>query len=130
MQMTNLVICATEKERSKMDYKKIGKRIRNLRQQQGYTQEALAEEVDLSAPFISHIERASKKASLETISCIAASLSVTVDYLLTGTQSLDAAAFLPEMEMLLKDCLPHEKQIIVDVAEATKKSLRDNRQAA
>ena len=113
-----------------MDYKKIGKRIRNLRQQQVYTQEALAEEVDLSAPFISHIERASKKASLETISRIAASLSVTVDYLLTGTQSLDAAAFLPEVEMLLKDCLPHEKQIIVDVAEATKKSLRDNRQAA
>ena len=113
-----------------MDYKKIGKRIRNLRQQQGYTQEALAEEVDLSAPFISHIERASKKASLETISRIAAALNVTVDYLLTGTQSLDAAAFLPEMEMLLKDCLPHEKQIIVDVAEATKKSLRDNRQAA
>lgn len=130
MQMANLVICATEKERSKMDYKKIGKRIRNLRQQQGYTQEALAEEVDLSAPFISHIERASKKASLETISRIAASLSVTVDYLLTGTQSLDAAAFLPEVEMLLKDCLPHEKQIIVDAAEATKKSLRDNRQAA
>lgn len=130
MQMANLVICATEKERSKMDYKKIGKRIRNLRQQQGYTQEALAEEVDLSAPFISHIERASKKASLETISRIAASLSVTVDYLLTGTQSLDAAAFLPEVEMLLKDCLHHEKQIIVDVAEATKKSLRDNRQAA
>ena len=130
MQMANLVICATEKERSKMDYKKIGKRIRNLRQQQGYTQEALAEEVDLSAPFISHVERASKKASLETISRIAASLSVTVDYLLTGTQSLDAAAFLPEVEMLLKDCLHHEKQIIVDVAEATKKSLRDNRQAA
>ena len=109
-----------------MDYKKIGKRIRNLRQQQGYTQEALAEEVDLSAPFISHIERASKKAGEETETPNPG----TVDYLLTGTQSLDAAAFLPEVEMLLKDCLPHEKQIIVDVAEATKKSLRDNRQAA
>lgn len=113
-----------------MDYQKIGKRIRELRLQQGYTQEAFAEAVDLSAPFISHIERASKKASLETISRIAATLNVTVDYLLTGTQSVDAAAFLPELEVLLKDCLPHEKQIIVDVAEATKKSLRNNRQAA
>lgn len=113
-----------------MDYKKIGKRIRNLRQQQGYTQEALAEVVDLSAPFISHIERASKKTSLETISRIAAVLNVTVDYLLTGTQSIDTDAFLPEIEMLLRDCLPHEKRIIVDVAEATKESLRDNRQAA
>ncbi|MEY8319183.1 helix-turn-helix transcriptional regulator [Oscillospiraceae bacterium 50-58] len=113
-----------------MDYKKIGKRIRNLRQQQGYTQEALAEAVDRSVPYVSHIERASKKASLETISRIASALNVTVDFLLTGTQSVDETAFFPEMEMLLKDCLPHEKQIIVDVAEATKKSLRDNRQAA
>lgn len=113
-----------------MNYMQIGKRICKLRRQQGYTQEAFAEAVDLSAPFISHIERASKKASLETISRIAAVLNVTVDYLLTGTQSVDKTAFFPELEMLLKDCLPHEKQIIVDVAEATKKSLRDNRQAA
>ena len=113
-----------------MNYIQIGKRIRDLRRQQGYTQEAFAEAVDLSAPFVSHIERATKKASLETISRIASTLNVTVDYLLTGTQSLDAAAFLPEVEMLLRDCLPHEKRIIVDVAEATKKRLRDNRQAA
>lgn len=105
-----------------MDYKKIGKRIRNLRQQQGYTQEALAEAVDRSVPYVSHIERASKKASLETISRIASALNVTVDFLLTGTQSVDETAFFPEMEMLLKDCLPHEKQIIVDVAETTKKA--------
>lgn len=128
--MTNLVILPAREREVKMDYQKIGKRIRELRLQQGYTQEAFAEAVDLSAPFISHIERASKKASLETISRIAATLNVTVDYLLTGTQSVDAAAFLPELEVLLKDCLPHEKQIIVDVAEATKKSLRNNRQAA
>lgn len=113
-----------------MDYEKIGKRIRDLRRQQGYTQETLAEAVDLSAPFISHIERASKKASLETISRIAAALNVTVDYLLTGTQSVGGTAFLPELEILLMDCLPHEKWIIFDIAEATKKSLRDNCQAA
>lgn len=103
--MTNLVICATQEREVKMDYEKIGKRIRDLRRQQGYTQETLAEAVDLSAPFISHIERASKKASLETIFRIAKVLNVTVDYLLTGTRSVDAAAFLPEVEMLLRTCL-------------------------
>lgn len=128
--MTKLAICSPKEREVKMDYQKIGKRIRKLRREQGYTQEAFAEAVDLSAPFISHIERASKKASLETISRIASTLNVTVDYLLTGTQSVDETAFFPEIEMLLKDCLPHERQIIVDVAEATKKSLRDNRQAA
>lgn len=128
--MTNLVICAIQEREVKMDYQKIGRRIRELRLQQGYTQEALAEAVNLSPPYISHIERATKKASLETIFRIAATLNVTLDYLLTGTQSVGGTAFLPELGMLLKDCLPYEKQIIVDVAEATKKSLRENRQEA
>lgn len=113
-----------------MNYKQIGRRIRKLRQEQGYTQECFAEAVDLSPPYISHIERATKKASLETIFRIAATLNVTVDYLLTGTRATDSAAFAPEVEMLLRDCLLDERQIIVDVAEATKRSLRDNRNTA
>lgn len=113
-----------------MDYRQIGRRIRRLRQKQGYTQERFAEVVDLSPPYISPIERGSKNASLETVSRIAAALQVSVDYLLTGTAGTNAAAYAPEMERLLRDCLPDERRIIVDVAEATKRSLRDNRRTA
>lgn len=113
-----------------MNYEQIGRRIRKLRKERGYTQEALAEAIDRSVPYVSHIERATKKGSLETISRIAASLNVSIDYLLSGARSMDTIAFMPEAEQILKDCLPYEKQIIVDVAEAVKRSLRDNCRAA
>ncbi len=113
-----------------MNYKQIGRRIRTLRKAKGFTQEALAEAIDRSVPYVSHIERASKRGSLETMSRIATALNVSMDYLLTGTNSSDVSAFMPEMEAILKDCLPCEKQIIIDVAEATKRSLQDHRWAA
>lgn len=113
-----------------MNYKQIGRRIRNLRKEKGFTQESLAEAIDRSVPYVSHIERATKKGSLETMTRIAAALNVSIDYLLTGTNSSDSSAFMPEVEAILRDCLPCEKQIIIDVAEATKRSLQDNRWAA
>lgn len=113
-----------------MNYIQIGKRIRKLRQQQGYTQEALAEAIDRSVPYVSHIERATKKGSLETIFRIATVLNVSIDYLLNGTNSSEASASMPEVEAIFKDCLTYEKQIILDIAEAVKRSLQDNRWAA
>lgn len=110
-----------------MDHRQIGMRIRKLRKEQGYTQESFAEAVNLSPPYISCLERGKKKASLETIVRIASVLHITVDYLLTGTEAIGTAAFLPEMELLLMDCFPYERQIIVDIVETTKQSLKRNR---
>lgn len=113
-----------------VNYKQVGARIRDRRKLMGYTQEAIAEIVDLSASFVSHIECGRKKASLDTLVRISAALSVTVDWLLSGTSAIGTSAFLPEIQKLMDDCLPYERRIIVDVAEATKISLRNNRQAA
>ena len=113
-----------------MNYKQIGRRIRSLRKEKGFTQESLAEAIDRSVPYVSHIERASKRGSLETISRIATVLHVSMDYLLTGTKSVYVDTFLPEVQELLNDCLPYERQIILDIAEATKKILQNNRWAA
>ena len=43
-----------------MDYIAFGRELRKLRQQRGLTQEKLAELVDLSVPYISHLERGTK----------------------------------------------------------------------
>ena len=67
---------------SVVDYPQIGQRIKRLRNQRGMTQEALAEATSLSVPYISHLERAVKKGSLETLTRIAAALGVTVHELL------------------------------------------------
>ena len=68
-----------------MDYIDLGRRIRKQRTQRGWTQEALAERVNVSTSFVGHVERGSRKASLETLVSMANALDVSVDYLLSGS---------------------------------------------
>lgn len=104
----------------------IGLRIKELRIQKRMSQAALAEHIDMSATFISHIEAAKKQASLESLVRIANAFGVTVDHLLTGNQTNDSAGYRTDMAHLLDDCTSYEKQIIYDVALAMKKSLHEN----
>ncbi|MCL1790023.1 MAG: helix-turn-helix domain-containing protein [Peptococcaceae bacterium] len=62
-----------------MDYLRLGKNIRAARKASSITQEKLAELVDLSTVFISQIENASRKPSLETIYKISCSLNTPID---------------------------------------------------
>ena len=109
-----------------MDFHLIGQQIRTLRKERGLPQEELAERADLSVPYLSHVERAVKKVSLESLVRIAEALGVTADRLLTGNQPSDRSAFLPEVQELMQDCTLWERRIICDVAGAVKRSLRMN----
>lgn len=113
-----------------MDYHRMGKRIYELRKRRGYTQEALAEAADLSASYLSHIERATKKASLGALVRLAAVLETSVDWLLNGTETSGQNAFLPETQELLEDCAAQERRILFETAKAVKQILRDNKWAA
>ena len=55
----------------------LGKNIRNLRKQTGWTQEQLAEKAGISVPFMTQIELAHKTASLDVIENIARALDVS-----------------------------------------------------
>ena len=57
-----------------MDYFALGKRIRKRRVEQGMTQEQLARQVGVTTSFIGHLERGSRKASLETLVALANAL--------------------------------------------------------
>ena len=63
-------------------YKKLGARIRQKRQEKGWTQEMLATEIGMSLPFVGHIERGTRKPSLNTLVQIANAMSVSLDDLL------------------------------------------------
>ena len=67
-----------------LDYCAMGYRVRQLRTRLELTQENLAEAVGVSLSFIGHIERGEKKASLETVSRLAASLGTSIDYIVLG----------------------------------------------
>ena len=65
-----------------MNYIAFGKRVRDQRRISHITQEQLAEKAGVSLSFIGHIERGSRKASLETLVAIANALKISTDILL------------------------------------------------
>lgn len=62
----------------------VGDRIRQRRQQLGYTQERLAREADISKGFVSEVETGNRNVSAENLLRIAHSLRVSLDYLMKG----------------------------------------------
>ncbi len=68
-----------------MDYQKLGGTIRRIRKQLNMTQEQLAEKVGISASFLGHVERGSRKASVETLVGIANALQVGTDRLFASS---------------------------------------------
>lgn len=70
-----------------MDYVALGKRIRSERKVRKHTQEELSEMVGISLSFLGHIERGSRKASIETLIRIANTLNISIDYLLQDSLS-------------------------------------------
>lgn len=62
-----------------MDYEYMGRQIRYARRSLDITQAKLAETVNVSASFIGHVERGSRKASLETIVKIGQALDLSLD---------------------------------------------------
>lgn len=78
-----------------MDYTAFGQQIRRIRKQRRLTQEQLAEQIDMSASFLGHIERGTRVASIDTLMKLCAVLAVTPNDLL-GDELLAQAAELPE----------------------------------
>ena len=78
-----------------MQYEELGKRVRAQRIALGWTQEYLAREIGVSTSFVGHIERGTRKASLETLVQLANSMKISTDELLRD--SLDAELFDPLM---------------------------------
>ena len=107
-----------------MDYIALGKEIRELRRKRNLTQEKLAELADLSVPYISHLERGTKKPSLAVLVRLADSLDVTVDRLLSGNQEKDTVAFFPEV---LADCSVLERVVLTEIVCAAKRSIRTHK---
>ena len=68
----------------KINYKEIGKRIKQKRKELNLTQEKLSEMLEISPTYISEIERGTGISSLATITKIANVLNLDLDYLILG----------------------------------------------
>lgn len=98
-----------------MDYKRLGKRIREKRQRLNLTQAQLAEEINISDTYMGAIERGERSLTLDTLVRLANRLGVTVDYLLSDYVS-DTDSNIVEQFKQIIDCQPLErKQMAVNV---------------
>lgn len=108
----------------KLNYTTIGKRIQECRNLKKITQQSLAEMIDKSVPYISHIETGIKNPSLKTVILIAEALEVTVDQLLYGNQSKDLQTYLKEVNQIFEGCNDSsERRFIYEIVMAAKSSL-------
>ncbi len=107
-----------------MDYKLLGQRIRAARLASGLSQEQLAELVELTSQHISHTEVASTKISLPALVKIANALHTSVDKLLYDSVQDSKAHLTADVQRVFADCSPDEMYIMLEAANAVKKSIR------
>lgn len=109
-----------------LNYSLIGLRVKEVRKQSHITQAQLAEMTELSISYISHIETAQKKASLESLVRIADALGVTTDELLNGNQLNNPTEYQTDIDLIMADCSQSEKRLMYEIIHATKAILRNN----
>ncbi len=66
------------------DIEKCGERIRQLRKQNGYTQEELAEELSIDRSVLSRIEVGKYASSIDFLAQVSIFFGVSLDYLVFG----------------------------------------------
>ena len=103
-----------------MDYVDMGKRVRKQRQLIGLTQQELAERIGVSTSFWGHVERGTRKASLETLVALSNALGVGVDYLLAG--SLQSS---PDEENPSGAMDPNRRLVIREILSTLQEHLSD-----
>ena len=101
-----------------MDYTALGKRIREERRKCDITQEQLAEDINVTHPYIGQVERGERGISLETLICVCNRLGVTVDYLLSDYLDSEDEYFRQLWVKLVKNCTEKEQEMIVNVVKA------------
>lgn len=90
-----------------MDYVALGMRIRKQRKLMQMTQDQLSEKAGISLSFLGHIERGSRKSSLETLVSLANALEVSADYLLQDSlkivDSVAQSQYSSSVQSLLRE---------------------------
>ena len=107
---------------------KIGKKVRNERLRLNWTQEELAEKLDMSASFVSQIERGVRSVSIETLERLSQALGVSsADLLKKDSDSRKVSETQTaehKLQSLLKGYTPHEQEAVY---QAIKYMLNQNK---
>lgn len=97
-----------------INYKEMGKRIKEGRIRIGITQEKLAEEIDVSTSYISEIERGTSICSLAVLVSIADILNLNLDNLVNGVNKNNADTTFSE---ILSNIPVKHKKLYIDICK-------------
>ena len=100
-----------------LDYNIIGERLKEARVNKKYTQENLAEKLDVSVAFLSKIERGKSHINLKRLSQICDILGVTEGYILNGSSSTSQDYLFSEFSDILAKASPEKQKLIYKIAK-------------
>lgn len=98
-----------------MDYRMLGKRIREERLRLNLTQERLSEDIEISTAYLGQIERGERSLTLDKLVKLANRLGVTVDYLLSDSILISSDNQTDRILQLLQDKSIEEKEMAFQV---------------
>ena len=110
-----------------VDYVLLGEQIKFWRQHRNFTQEKLAEKVELTPGFISLIETGKKRASLETLIRVCKELEITLNDLLLGNQITQPIDYNTEFAELISNLNEYERNMIFEISKAIYNVLKKNK---
>ena len=100
-----------------LDYSIIGERLKKARISKGFTQEQLAEKIDVSVAFLSRVERGNSHINLKRLNQLCRLLDVSEGYILNGASSNADNYLDKEFSDLLKNCSTDKQKLIYNVAK-------------
>jgi len=101
-------------------YRSIGNRIRVERRKLKLTQEELAEKANISANFLGHIERGTKRPTLDTLKKIADVLQIPMAELFATEATYQLPSedlFIKRFKSLIRDKKRKEKELVLRIAK-------------
>ncbi len=110
-----------------IDYKDIGQRIKQVRQQNGLTQEKLSEKIGVGPSHMSHIESGKTVPSFEVFIAILNALNCSADELLCRELPVTKPLLHSWLSEMIADCDDVETKIVTDIVKATLQTLRKNK---
>ena len=97
-----------------LDYNIIGERLKEARVNKKYTQENLAEKLDVSVAFLSKIERGKSHINLKRLSQLCDILGVSEGYILNGASQEYLSL---EFNSILENVSPQKQKLIYKIAK-------------
>lgn len=92
----------------------IGQRIHARRKQMGYTQEQLAERMEVSIQMVSNLERGNKAIRIDNLVNLSQILEVSTDYILTGKATPADSETLARRVASLS---PRDRRIVEEIVD-------------